>query len=47
MSWRLVLVDFLVMLYLLALFSLTLAMGIHVDTNVVINVFLRYVTCHF
>lgn len=43
-SWRLVLVDLLMMLYLLALFAVTLAMGINVNTNVVINVLFKCVT---
>jgi hypothetical protein len=42
-SWRLVLVDLLMMLYLLILFVVTVVMGIYVTSDVIANVLFKYV----
>jgi hypothetical protein len=42
-SWRLVLIDLLMMVYLLAVLGATMVMGIDVDVNVVANALFKYV----
>jgi hypothetical protein len=44
-SWRLVLVDTVMMLYLLALFGITRAKGVNMSTNVFVNALLKYGPC--
>lgn len=43
MSWRLLLIDLLMMVYLLAVLAVTVVMGIDVDVNVVANALFKYV----
>lgn len=44
MSWRLVLIDLLMMVYLLGVLGVTMVIGIDVDVNVVANALFKYVT---
>jgi hypothetical protein len=43
-SWRLVLIDLLMMVYLLGVLGVTMVIGIDVDVNVVANALFKYVT---
>jgi hypothetical protein len=43
-SWRLVLVDVVTLLYLLALFVVMLKLSIQIDINVLTQALLKYVT---